>query len=302
VSTWSLDRLDALAAEATALFQQRSRLGVAPRELPSQAVGLQPKPNRKASSSSLMSAEQPDTSRRGSPPSSMEFEEPTRVGSRKGSAGRKGKVGQEAGGMEESSKKKRGSRRGPAKSGKPQAASSQDAQLQGFEEHTALQREETKAPRKPALMPKPAKQQRAAVAQRGVKRAAAPRSSAPAAAKGLLSPRQQILGSGASIACSSAAPSCSLGNAAVCQFPMHALTAINDVLYGRHGYQRPELHGDPRQVQVLHIACWVHAPLSITCHATACPYTRMMQPSFVSLLCSKKSLETLGLLHQCHAA
>ena len=285
VSTWSLDRLDALAAEATALFQQRSRLGVATRELPSQAVGLQPKPNRKASSSSLMSAEQPDTSRRGSPPSTMGFEEPTRVGSRKGSAGRKGKVGQEAGGMEESSKKKRGSRRGPAKSGKLQAASSQDAQLQGFEEHTALQREETKAPRKPALMPKPAKQQRAAVAQRGVKGAAAPRrNSAPAAAKGSLSPRQQIPAGGASIACSRAAPSCSLGNAAVCQFPMHALTAINDVLYGRHGYRRPELHGDPRQVQVLHMACWVHAPLSITCHAPACPYRRMMQPSFISLL------------------
>ena len=48
-STWSLDRLDALAAEASALFKHRARLGMPPRELESQAVDLQPKPSRKAS-------------------------------------------------------------------------------------------------------------------------------------------------------------------------------------------------------------------------------------------------------------
>ena len=42
-------------------------------------------------------------------------------------------------------------------------------------------------------------------------------------------------------------PSCTLAEAAVCRFPMHALTAINDVLFGRHGYRRMAKHGDPRQ-------------------------------------------------------
>ena len=54
-STWSLDRLDALAAEASALFKHRARLGMPPRELKSQAMDLQPKPNRKARSLNTLS-------------------------------------------------------------------------------------------------------------------------------------------------------------------------------------------------------------------------------------------------------
>ena len=41
--------------------------------------------------------------------------------------------------------------------------------------------------------------------------------------------------------------SCALAEAAVCRFPMHALAAVNDVLFGRHGYRRMAKHGDPRQ-------------------------------------------------------
>ena len=33
---------------------------------------------------------------------------------------------------------------------------------------------------------------------------------------------------------------------AVCQYPMQALAAVNDVLFERHGYRRMARHGDPR--------------------------------------------------------
>ena len=50
-----------------------------------------------------------------------------------------------------------------------------------------------------------------------------------------------------------AGPSCALAKAAVCRFPMHALSAINDVLFGRHGYRRMAKHGDPRQAFRLYL-------------------------------------------------
>lgn len=115
--------------------------------------------------------------------------------------------------------------------------------------------------KEPSLMPKPSKQQGVA-ARGGSKKPAEMAHSSVASAdwkrpgktvaksSGTQQANVQLSVQGASTsAAGGSGASCSLGDAAVCRFPMHALTAINDVLFGRHGYRRMDLHGDPRQVR-----------------------------------------------------
>ena len=225
-STWSLDRLDALAAEASALFKQRAWLGMPPRELKSQAVDLQPKPSRKGSLSSILHSRQPLGTAK------------AMVRSSRGTEARKERaVGETASTQSSSRRRVRSSRRkGAARQGSADSSADQAAALEA----------------KPPLMPKPAKQQRASTGKERDQRPSATAgnresdgtsqaSSASAQAMRLSDAESPVIRDGS-------AASCSLGDVSVCQFPMHALTAINDVLFGRHGYRRMALHGDPRQV------------------------------------------------------
>ena len=222
-STWSLDRLDALAAEASALFEHRARLGMPPRELPSQAMNLQPKPSRKGSLSSALGTGQP-------------LGTAGAMVRRRGAEGQKERAVGEAVSSPRSSRKGRTSRRrGPARQSSSGSSVGQAAAQQA----------------QPPLMPKPAKQQRASDSderdQRTLPTAGSKKSSGTS--KGSSASLQAMgLTAESPVIRDGSAASCVPGDASVCQFPMHALTAINDVLFGRHGYRRMALHGDPRQV------------------------------------------------------
>ena len=249
-STWSLDRLDALAAEASALFRQRALLQVPPRALESQAVDLQPKPSRKGSLSASLSSAQPLGAAG------------AMVRSSRGAEGRKERaVGETPGQQRNRRRKNRPSRRrGVASQSSADLAAAPQVQ--------------------PPLMPKPAKQQRAASGQeRDQSAAAGPGSKrSSGSSRSSLQNAMPLHGKSPEFEAGSAA-TCSLGDAAVCQFPMHALTAINDVLFGRHGYRRMALHGDPRQVHLFFpckdsLYC-CHSSLSLR-HTTHCMLSRLL--------------------------
>ena len=242
-STWSLERLDALAAEAAALFEQRSRLGMPPRQMRGRAVDLQPKPSRKESLSSVATGAQPLSSRSaensngtGEVRVGAAAEGETRgsqVGKRIGKALRTGKASSSS----SSSSNSRAVHAGPSQHG-----------------HSGRRKSPASSQKQPALMPKPAKQ--SAPALGSTSRQAAPRERRQASDIGVeQSPGSQHSplhrDSRESVESPSSArgtgPSCALAEAAVCRFPMHALSAINDVLFGRHGYRRMAKHGDPRQ-------------------------------------------------------
>ncbi len=229
-STWSLDRLDALAAEASALFQQRSWLGLPPRELKSQTVNLRPKPNRKGSLPGIMNARQPlDTAG-------------VVVRSSKGMEGRKERAMNETVSSHTSNRKKG---KGSKRRGLPRPKSASDSSV----EQTAASQAQ------PPLEPRPTQQQKAPRVTKGNEtrqRSSAVSSSKKANSNSRLASGSQqkpshLCAEGGPEAKGGQGKSRSLGAASVCQFPMHAVTAINDVLFGRHGYRRMALHGDPRQ-------------------------------------------------------
>lgn len=144
-STWSLDRLDALAAEASALFQQRSCLGMPLRDLKSQAVNLRPKPSRR--SSSVLGAKLPVTSGAAV------------VGSGGSREGGNEKNATEALSADRNRKRRKPSKQAPAAQTASDGAALREAsQPRSRKSVDALQKE-------PSLMPKPSKQQ--GVAARG---------------------------------------------------------------------------------------------------------------------------------------
>lgn len=224
-STWSLDRLDALAAEASALFKQRAWLGMPLRELQSHAVDLQPKPSRKGSLSSVLHSRQPLGTAKAMVRSSRGTE-----------GGKERAIGETLSAHSSSRRKERLSRRrGAARRGSSDSSADRAAALR----------------EQPPLMPKPAKQHRASASdeidQRASAAAGSRKSHGTSQASSVSAHAMGVSADSPAIRKGSAASS-SLGDVSVCQFPVHALTAINDVLFGRHGYRRMALHGDPRQV------------------------------------------------------
>ena len=242
MSTWSLERLDALAAEAAALFEQRSRLGMPPRSMRGRAVDLQPKPSRKGSLSSIVTEAQ-SLSSRGAESSSGTGE--LRMEAAAEGESRRSQVGKRIGKALRTGKASSGS---SSSSRTVQAGSSQHS-------HSRCRKSPTSSQKEPALMPKPAKQQ-SAPALGSTSRQATPREKRQASDSRVeQSPSSQHSPLHSDFpesvespsSARGAGPSCALAEAAVCRFPMHALSAINDVLFGRHGYRRMAKHGDPRQ-------------------------------------------------------
>ena len=238
-STWSLERLDALAAEAAALFEQRSRLGMPPRQMRGRAVDLQPKPSRKESLSSIVTGAQPISSR------SAESSNGT------------GEVRVEAAAHEESRRSQVGKRIGKAlRIGNASSSSNSTIVHAGPTQHGHSERRKspTSSRKEPALMPKPAKQSAPALGSTSGQAASRDRqptskTRVEQSPDGHHSPLHRETRESVESPSSArgADPSCALAEAAVCRFPTHALSAINDVLFGRHGYRRMAKHGDPRQ-------------------------------------------------------
>ena len=177
------------------------------------------------------------------------------VRSTKGSEGRKERsIGETV--SPPSSSRRKSRRRGPARQSSSDSSTSQAAASEA----------------QPPLMPKPAKHQRASSAEAREQRISPTASSRKSSGNGKASSASvQALGLSADGPATrkGAGASCPLEDASVCQFPMHALTAINDVLFGRHGYRRMSLHGDPRQVPPAIIAIPAASP-SVLASCTCC--------------------------------
>ena len=202
-------------------------------------MDLQPKPSRKESLSSIVTGAQPLSNR------SAESSNGT------------GEVRTEAAADGESRRSQVGKRIGKAlRRGKASSSSNSTTVHAGPSQHghSGRRKSPTSSQKQPALMPKPAKQ--SAPVLGSTSRQAAPRErrrksdirveQSPGSQHSPLhrnSPESVESPSSAR----GADPSCALAEAAVCRFPMHALAAINDVLFGRHGYRRMAKHGDPRQ-------------------------------------------------------
>ncbi|BDA45434.1 probable UPF0162 protein XF_1494 at C-terminar half [Coccomyxa sp. Obi] len=205
-STWSLERLDALAAEASALFRMRCSMGSTPVKPRDPPPPLQPKPRRRSANGSASAAGRrsvkPADGPVGDRPStgsqslddqrhSTDREHDSAVRSQRNSNGSSSGHGMAAGGEA----KAPGSRKGRGKGGmqyrvsgaEPSCSSSQDQGLQ--QSRRSLQQRR----------------------QRGLAREA---------------------------------------RSPVCDYPVQALAAVNDVLFDRHGYRRMDHHGDPKDSQL----------------------------------------------------
>ena len=206
-------------------------------------MDLQPKPSRKESLSSIATGAQPLSSRsaESSDGSGDACMEAAADGETRGS-----QVGKRIG---------KALRIGKASSSSSSSSSTTVHAGPSQHSHSGRRNSPTPSQKKPALMPKPAKQSAAAL--RSTSRQAASRDRQPTSKTRVeQSPgddhsplhrnsREAVDSSPSSAR--GAGLSCALAEASVCRFPMHALSAINDVLFGRHGYRRMAKHGDPRQ-------------------------------------------------------
>lgn len=232
-STWSLERLDAMAAEAKALFTERCSpflLSCGTEGARQRAPNLKPKPRRAPPAQPASSSSAPQlTSAQGRPVDA----------SRGGAVSRQDagcsppRDGQEGAGPAQARASELSGRRDPAEGAAPGVAS-KPARRRGSRSRAKATEEEAEDAASSGEGASEARLKEKKGARRKV-------------VTGVL----EWSGRGPQ---SPAAASCSTGGAgsparartAVCSFPMQALSAVNDVLFLRHGYHRMDRHGDPR--------------------------------------------------------
>lgn len=202
-STWSLERLDALAAEASALFRMRCSMGSTPVKPRDPPPPLEPKPRRRSANGSASAA-----SRRSVKPADGAVSERPSTGSQNLDDQRHS-TDSEHGSAVRSQRNSNGDPSGHSTATGEKIKASGSRKVRGGK--GGVQNRVSGAEPSCSSTQDLGQQQRGRGLQQRRRRGPAREVRSP-----------------------------------VCDYPVQALAAVNDVLFDRHGYRRMDHHGDPK--------------------------------------------------------